>query len=275
MSIPISLEAPDAFKDRHIGISEEASLKKMLALLEVDSLEQLMEETIPARIRLQESLKIGEPLTEYEVLQKLRQIAAKNRVYQSFIGMGYSGCVTPSVIRRNIFENPGWYTQYTPYQAEIAQGRLEALINFQTMICDLTAMEIANASLLDEGTAAAEAMLMLHNISRGKNRSEKFLVSTHLHPQSIAVLQTRAEPLGIELDYFNELEGLPEGSYFGLILQYPTTEGALYDYRELVEQAHSREIFVVFATDLLGLTLYTPPGELGADVVVGNSRFQT
>jgi glycine dehydrogenase len=140
MSIPISLEAPDAFKDRHIGISEEASLKKMLALLEVDSLEQLMEETIPARIRLQESLKIGEPLTEYEVLQKLRQIAAKNRVYQSFIGMGYSGCVTPSVIRRNIFENPGWYTQYTPYQAEIAQGRLEALINFQTMICDLTAM---------------------------------------------------------------------------------------------------------------------------------------
>jgi glycine dehydrogenase len=272
MPIPISLEAPDAFLDRHIGANDETSLHKMLGLLEVDSLEQLIDEIIPARIRLHESLKIGEPLSEFEALQKLRQIAGKNRVYQSFIGMGYSGCITPSVIRRNIFENPGWYTQYTPYQSEIAQGRLEALINFQTMICDLTGMEIANASLLDEGTAAAEAMLMLYNQNRGKNHSKNFLVSSHLHPQSIAVLQTRAEPLGIELDYFNEQEGLPEGNYFGVIVQYPTTEGALYDYRQLVEQAHSREMLVVFATDLLGLTLYTPPGELGADVVVGSSQ---
>ncbi|MCS6904604.1 MAG: aminomethyl-transferring glycine dehydrogenase [Bacteroidia bacterium] len=272
MPISISLEAPDAFVDRHIGTRDKDSLQKMLAILNVNSLEQLIEETVPPRIRMKDELNIGEPTTEYEILQKLRHIASKNRVYQSFIGMGYSGCVTPSVIRRNIFENPGWYTQYTPYQAEIAQGRLEALMNFQTMICDLTAMEIANASLLDEGTAAAEAMLMLFHSSRGKNFSQKFLVSRHLHPQNIAVLQTRAEPLNIEIEFFEELEGLPAGDYFGLIVQYPTTEGALYDYRELVEQAHSRGILVVFATDILGLTLYTPPGELGADVVVGSSQ---
>ncbi len=264
----------DRFSSRHIGIGAE-ELQEMLKVLNVESLDQLIYETVPDAIRLQRPLDIPEGVSEFQYLQELRETAAKNRVFTSCIGMGYHGTITPSVILRNIFQNPGWYTQYTPYQAEIAQGRLEALLNFQTMVSDLTGLPIANASLLDEGTAAAEAMHMFYALKSKRNKSEspnEFLVSDKTLPQTIEILQTRAEPLGIEVKIADWRNFEFTDKTFGILLQYPDCEGAVEDYRALAEKAAAQGILVSVAVDLLSLTLLTPPGEWGADVVVGNSQ---
>ncbi len=273
MSTTAPYEHPDHFVDRHIGPSP-ADQAKMLALLGEPDLDSLLRKAVPNAIRIAQLTQQPPALSEAQVLAHLKELASQNQIYRSYIGMGYYGTYTPPVILRNVMENPGWYTQYTPYQAEIAQGRLEALLNFQTMVMDLTAMDIANASLLDESTAAAEAMTLFYNQSRGKNASNAFYVSEDVHPQTLAVLQTRAEPLGIELRIqpggLVKLPGSFEG--FGLLLQYPTTEGSVHDYRELVAAAHAKGAFVVVASDLLALTLLTPPGEWGADAVVGSAQ---
>jgi glycine dehydrogenase len=244
----------------------------MLQGLGVSSLDELIEQTIPAAIRLQHSLNLPQPLSESEVLADLRQLAAQNKVFRSFIGMGYYDCLTPTVIQRNILENPGWYTQYTPYQAEIAQGRLEALLNFQTMICDLTGMEIANASMLDEATAAAEAMTLCRRAQARAAATQIFFVSDRCHPQTIEVIQTRAEPLGFKVVVGNHEQYDFAEPTFGVLLQYPATDGAVLDYEAFGRQAHQAGALVVVAADLLALTLLRPPGEFGADVVVGNSQ---
>ncbi len=270
----MNLENSDLFVRRHIGPTKEET-SEMLRTIGVESLDQLIDETIPENIRLKKPLDLPEPMGEFEFLNEIKKIAQKNKLFKSFIGLGYYDCITPSVILRNIFENPGWYTQYTPYQAEIAQGRLEALMVFQTMVCDLTAMEIANASLLDEATAAAEAMTMLHRLRSREQISKnanKFFVSDKCFPTTIDVLKTRSEPLGIELVMgdFKKVQFTDE--FFGAIIQYPDTDGNIHDYREFVEQAHSAGIRVTVAADLLCLTLLTPPGEWGADVVVGSTQ---
>lgn len=262
------------FAARHIG-PNEAETKEMLQEIGVDSLEELIDKTIPRDIRLQEDLAIPQPVSEFEYLSELSETARQNKVYKSYIGQGYYDTIVPSAILRNLFENPGWYTQYTPYQAEIAQGRLESLLNFQTMVSNLTALPIANASLLDEGTAAAEAMTMLFN-HKNKDHDHitapKFFVDRKIFAQTKDVLITRAKPVGIEIvpgDYdsinFNE-------EFFGAIIQYPDSEGNITDYRSFIERAHASNVLVVMATDLLALTLLTPPGELGADVAVGSSQ---
>jgi glycine dehydrogenase len=262
--------APDRFVDRHIGPRQE-DIRAMLAAVGCESLEALVGETVPAGIRLREPLRLGAGRSEHEVLAALRGLAEKNQLYRSFIGMGYHGCITPLVIQRNILENPGWYTQYTPYQAEIAQGRLEALINFQTMVADLTGLPLANASLLDEATAAAEAMTMCWRVSRSK--SNRFFAAQDCHPQILSVLRTRARPLGIEL-----VVGAPErcdldgDAPFGILLSYPTTDGVVCDHAALCERAHAAGALVVVATDLLALTLLRPPGEFGADIAIGSSQ---
>jgi len=265
----------DRFTSRHIGIGAE-ELREMLEVIGVSSLDQLIYETVPDAIRLKAPLDIPEAVSEFQYLRDLKQTAAKNRVFKSYIGMGYHGTITPSVILRNIFQNPGWYTQYTPYQAEIAQGRLEALLNFQTMVSDLTGLPIANASLLDEGTAAAEAMHMFFAQKNKKAKSETanlFWVSDKVLPQTIEILQTRAQPLGIEVRIADWRKfDLTDSKTFGLLLQYPDREGAVEDYRALVEQSAAKEIYTAVAADLLSLALLTPPGEWGADVVVGNSQ---
>jgi len=263
-------EFTDKFVNRHLGSNEE-EINEMLKVIGVDSVEQLIDETIPANIRLKEDLNLPEPLTEYQFLKKLKKIAAKNKVYKSFIGMGYYGTILPPVIQRNILENPGWYTQYTPYQAEISQGRLEALINFQTVIVDLTGMDIANASLLDEGTAAAEAMIMLYN-QRKRKDAHTFFVSKECFPQTIDILKTRAGALGIQLKIgeFRELE--LSNDLFGVLVQYPAGYGEIRDYTDFFKRAHENNIFCANTADLLSLTLLTPPGELGADVVVGSTQ---
>lgn len=263
-----------SFETRHIGpsIAEE---QEMLKTVGVSSLEELIDQTIPENIRSSDALALPDGIGEHRYLKELAALASRNELWQSNIGLGYYGTRTPSVIRRNIFENPGWYTSYTPYQAEVAQGRLEAMLNFQTMVSDLTAMEIANASLLDEGTAAAEAMIMAHGIvqrSAKRKHSVKFFVSDTLFPQSIEVLRSRAEPLGYELVVGDSRTAAFDDSYFGAIVQYPDVNGAVQDYREFVEHAHAEGLMVVFAADLLALTMLTPPGELGADIVVGNSQ---
>ncbi|MEZ4646408.1 MAG: aminomethyl-transferring glycine dehydrogenase [Chloroflexota bacterium] len=261
----------DHFVDRHIG-SIGAKVKVMLDALGVASLDELMAETIPANICLPAQLNLEAPRSESEILAELRAIAAKNQLYRSFIGMGYSDCIMPPVVLRNIFENPGWYTQYTPYQAEIAQGRLEALLNFQTMIADLTGMEIANASLLDEGTAAAEAMTLCQRNRPRRSTANTFFISEKCHPQTIAVVQTRAEPLGIDIlvgDHNTYDFSIPT---FGVLLQYPDTEGSVLDYEAFIAKAHENEAMAVVATDLLALTLLRAPAEFGADVAVGNSQ---
>jgi glycine dehydrogenase len=243
----------------------------MLAVLGVASLDELIHKTIPETIRSHQPLQLPPGRSEFSALQALRAIANKNQVFRSFIGMGYSGCITPPVIQRNILENPGWYTQYTPYQPEIAQGRLEALLNFQTMVTDLTGLEIANASLLDEGTAAAEAMTMCYGV-RARKEATTFWVSAACHPQTIEVVQTRAKPLGIQVivgDYHNCSFDVP---VFGVLLQYPATDGAIYDYQEFIAQAHAAGALAIVAADLLSLTLLKPPGEFGADVAIGNSQ---
>ena len=243
----------------------------MLEFLGIASLDELIDRAVPQAIRLQKSLKLPETHTESSALGYLKEIANKNQVFRSFIGMGYHDCITPPVIQRNILENPGWYTAYTPYQAEIAQGRLEALLNFQTMIIDLTGLEIANASLLDEGTAAAEAMSMSYGVCK-KKKANTFLVSQDCHLQTIEVVQTRAIPLGIEVVVGSHESFTVDESVFGVLLQYPATDGVIYDYRELVEKAHDAKALVTVAADLLSLCLLTPPGEFGADIVVGNTQ---
>ncbi len=257
------------FARRHNGPSPE-EIQQMLEILGVSSLDTLIEKTVPPAIRLKESLKLPAAQSEYAALAQLQEIAAKNRINRSFIGMGYHDCITPPVIQRNILENPGWYTAYTPYQAEIAQGRMEALLNFQTMIIDLTGLEIANASLLDEATAAAEAMSMSYNVC--KNKSRTFFVSQDCHPQNIEVVQTRAEALGIEVIVGDRKTFDFETPIFGALLQYPATDGAIYDYREFCDRARAQKALVTVATDILSLTLLTPPGEFGADIAVGNTQ---
>ena len=250
----------------------------MLSAIGVPSIDALIDQTIPPGIRstpLNEDLPDGE--SEYAYLRRLRGIAARNTVARSYIGLGYSGCVTPSVILRNVFENPGWYTPYTPYQAEIAQGRLESLLNFQTVVRDLTAMDIATASLLDEGTAAAEAMAMFHRVQTAQKKqqgSDLFLASDRCYPQTLDVLRGRAEPLGIAVET-GDPAGFSEAQLhraFGLLLQYPDERGSLTDLRPIIERAHAAGVLVVVATDLLALTLFTPPGDMGADAAVGNSQ---
>jgi len=264
----------ERFLHRHIGPDAEQK-KEMLAAISADSMDQLIDETVPVGIRLKNQIDLDEPMSEYRFLEEFRELADQNEIFQSYIGMGYHDTLTPNVILRNVLENPGWYTAYTPYQAEIAQGRLEALINFQTMVSDLTGRELANASLLDEGTAAAEAMSMLYSLRRGAKRknADTFFVSEQCHPQTIDVVEGRAEPLDIEVivgDH-NELDVTDE-ELFGILLQYPGTDGAVEDYSGLIEAAHEHDVQSVVAADLLSLTLLTPPGEMGADVVVGSSQ---
>lgn len=259
----------DSFASRHIGPSLE-EIKQMLELLGFSSLDELIEKTIPQAIRISRPLQLPAAQSEYAALANLKEIASKNQIFRSFIGMGYSDCITPPVILRNILENPGWYTAYTPYQAEIAQGRLEALLNFQTMIIELTGLEIANASLLDEATAAAEAMTLSYGVA--KNKAKAFFVSQDCHPQTIEVVQTRANPLGIEVIVGNHENFTFDQPIFGALLQYPATDGTIYDYRKFIEQAHKVGALVTVAADILSLTLLTPPGEFGADIAVGNTQ---
>ncbi len=262
------------FSGRHIG-PREAEISSMLEKIGINSLDELINQTIPASIRLKEPMQTGGPMSEFEYLSSLKKIAAQNKVFRSYIGQGYYNNITPSVILRNVFENPGWYTQYTPYQAEIAQGRLESLLNFQTMVCDLTGLPIANASLLDEGTAAAEAMSMLFN-HKNKDHDHisapKFFVDENIFEQTKDVLLTRATPIGVELVIGNYQTVVLDEQYFGALLQYPDKNGVIADYRSFINAAHAQHAQVVMATDLLALCLLTPPGELGADIAIGNAQ---
>src|SRR2546430_5447866 len=257
-----------SFARRHIGPSEE-EMREMLRDVGFENLDALIDAAVPKNIRLDRELNLPEAKSETEALAELHAIAKKNKVARSFIGAGYYDCITPPVIQRNILENPGWYTAYTPYQAEIAQGRLEALLNFQQMIIDLTALDIANASLLDEATAAAEAMALCH--AAVPNR-KTFFVADNCHPQTTAVLQTRAKPLGIEIKIGDYSRFKFDDAVFGALIQYPATDGAIYDYSDFVTRAHSAGALVVVAADILALTLLKPPGEFGADVAVGNTQ---
>ncbi|MEW6494625.1 MAG: aminomethyl-transferring glycine dehydrogenase [Cyanobacteriota bacterium] len=266
---PQVLASTDSFIKRHIGPSRD-EVEQMLKVLGFSTLDDLIDQAVPASIRLNHPLQLPEAKSEYTALKTLREIASKNQVYRSFMGMGYHDCITPPVIGRNILENPGWYTAYTPYQAEIAQGRLEALLNFQTMIIELTGLEIANASLLDEGTAAAEAMSMSYGLC--KTKANAFFVSHTCHPQTIEVVQTRARPLGIEVIVGNHQTFKFEQPIFGALLQYPATDGTIYNYREFIEKAHDVGAFVTVAADLLSLCLLQPPGEFGADIAVGSTQ---
>ena len=264
----------ERFLHRHIGANEQQT-QKMLSKIGAESLEQLIDQTIPENIRLQKSMDLDEPMSEYRFLEEFRKMASRNKIKKSFIGMGYHDTLTPNVIKRNILENPGWYTAYTPYQAEIAQGRLEALINFQTMVSDLTGMELANASLLDEGTAAAEAMSMFYASRRGAKRkgATKFFVSELCHPQTIDVLKGRACSQNIEIVVGDHTElDVTDSNLFGILLQYPGTDGSVHDYTSLIEAAKEHGSQVVVAADLLSLTLLKSPGAMGADAVVGTTQ---
>ena len=262
----------EKFVDRHVGPNHE-EVKEMLKDIGVNSLDQLIDETIPENIRLKEKLNLPETLSEYRLIAYLGELAKKNKILKSYIGLGYYGTVTPSVILRNILENPGWYTQYTPYQAEISQGRLEALLNFQTAVSDLTGLEVANASLLDEGTAAAEAMLMLFASRKAqKKNANKFFVSQECFPQTIDILKTRSEPRGIELVIGDHKKVDLTDDMFGVLVQYPVCDGEVYDYKEFFEKVHSKGIFTVTAADIMSLVILIPPGEFGSDVVVGSTQ---
>jgi glycine dehydrogenase len=265
------LAPSDTFARRHISPSE-GEIAEMLQALGLTSLDQLADATVPASIRLKKRLELGEPLGEHELIEELKNLAADNQVMRSFIGQGYYDTITPAVILRNVLENPGWYTQYTPYQAEISQGRLEALVNFQTMIEDLTALPMANASLLDEATAGAEAMLMC--FEKCERKRPIFWVQAETHPQTIAVMSTRAEPLGIHLKVgtAQEIEAATNGDVSGVLLSYPTTDGRIDDVRGLIAKVHAAGAAVVMATDLLALTLIEPPGTLGANIAIGSSQ---
>lgn len=258
------------FSDRHLGpsLSEQAQI---LSSLEVNSLEELSDRAVPKGIRMGKPLQLPAPLTEEEALKNLKQIAGKNKIWRSFIGMGYHGANVPPPIQRNILENPGWYTQYTPYQAEISQGRLEALLNFQTMVVELTGLPVANASLLDEATAAAEAMMMSYS-GRHDQSTKKYFVSKACHPQTVALIKTRAEPFGIDVvvgDYSDFISG---AGYFGAIFQYPESMGGLVDYKDILRVARERKVVATLACDILGLVALESPGSLGADIAIGNSQ---
>ncbi|HJM12654.1 MAG TPA: aminomethyl-transferring glycine dehydrogenase [Candidatus Marinimicrobia bacterium] len=264
----LNIPPADMFIDRHIGLDGD-EINAMLSTLGLKSLEDLVQKTIPAEILDDTPLNIGVAADELNTIKSLRSIAGKNKVTRSYIGMGYTGTITPSVILRNILENPGWYTQYTPYQAEISQGRLEALLNFQTMVCDMTGMEIANASLLDEATAAAEAMAMITHLNPKRN---VFYVSQCCHPQTIDVLKTRAEPMRIELVITHERDFEFNEDTLGVLIQYPATDGRIADYSKLCNRAHENGLLVAVAADILSLALLNPPGEWGADIVVGSAQ---
>src|SRR4051794_16149540 len=258
----------DSFAHRHIGPNKSARAA-MLAELGFENLDELADATVPRNFRMHVSLKLPAAKSESEALEELRTLARKNKVTRSFIGAGYYDTVTPPVIQRNILENPGWYTAYTPYQAEIAQGRLEALVNFQTMITDLTALDIANASMLDEATAAAEAMTLCRNVVSGR---DTFFVSERCHPQTIEVVQTRAKPLGLHVVVGDHASFDFTQPIFAALLQYPATDGEVIDYTDFTKRAHDAGALVIIAADILALTLLKAPGEFGADVAVGNTQ---
>ena len=260
----------NSFVKRHLG-SSDAHIQTMLSELGLTSLDELSTTVVPENILTKRSSNFLPKKSEPETINRLQEFARMNSVFRSYIGMGYYGTIVPAVIKRNILENPGWYTSYTPYQAEISQGRLEALLNFQTMVSDLTGLPLANSSLLDEGTAAAEAMLMFFNATRDPNK-KTFLVSSKSHPQTIDILKTRSEPLGIELKISDHNQFEFNKSVFGVLIQYPDTEGFIQDYSDLCDSAHENQSYVCVATDLLALTLLKSPGEMGADVAVGNAQ---
>src|SRR6186713_343955 len=261
------------FISRHIG-PDEHSTKQMLKTIGVPDLDTLINRTVPSAIRMQHELNLPAAMSEHQYLQHIKEISLQNKVYKNYIGQGYYDTIVPSVILRNVFENPGWYTQYTPYQAEISQGRLESLLNFQTMVSDLTALPIANASLLDEATAAAEAMTLFFNFL---NKAEhiirpKFFIDNEIFPQTKAVVITRAIPVGIEVVTGDYKTAHLDETYFGALVQYPNDKGSVEDYRSFIQAVHEVGGYVAMATDLLALTLLTPPGELGADVACGSAQ---
>src|SRR6058998_2006911 len=271
-TVRASLAPADRFVTRHIGPSPDET-RGMLATLGYESLDAFIDAVVPADIRLRRPLALPPGRTEREVLQALRGLAAQNQLYRSYIGMGYHHSFTPQVIQRNIVENPGWYTAYTPYQPEIAQGRLEALLNFQTMVADLTALPIANASLLDEATAAAEAMHVSEAVAQlPPGKAPVFMIAERCHPQTIAVVRTRAEARGVQTVVADPHAFEFRPGVIGALVQYPTTDGEIEDYRAFCDRAHGAGALVTAATDLLALTLLVPPGEWGADIAVGNSQ---
>ena len=264
-----ALERTDEFVRRHIG-PDEAQIGAMLEVVQARSLDDLLDQATPASIRTARPLELPEPISERAALEALRRMAGRNRVQVSMIGMGYYGTITPTVIQRNVLENPGWYTAYTPYQAEVSQGRLEALLSFQQMVIDLTGLELANASLLDEATAAAEAMAMARRV--GKSGADAFFVDADCHPQTLAVLRTRAGGLGLKIVTGDPFRELNPSRVFGALLHYPGSSGAVHDFRPVIERLHDAQALAVMATDLLSLVLLTPPGELGADVAIGSAQ---
>lgn len=269
-----SLDIHDKFRDRHIGVGPNDE-KAMLQAIGVSSLDQLIDETVPDNIRMQHELQLPAALSEAEYFRLIEGIAARNKVFRTYIGQGFYGTVVPAVINRNIFQNPGWYTQYTPYQAEIAQGRLEALLNFQTMVSDLTGLPVANASLLDEATAAAEAMTMFYGVANKKSKDHeinRFFVSSDVFPATLDVLYTRAKPVGIEIEVGDWKTFQPTEQHFGVLIQYPGKEGQVEDYQAFAAMCREKGIFVTVAADLLSLALLKAPGEWGADAVVGNTQ---
>ena len=262
----------DEFSQRHNSISDDDQ-KKMLSEIGVKSIDELINLTIPDSIRLKSELNLDPAQTETQFLKSFKNLVGKNKQCKSYIGMGYYDCITPNVIKRNILENPGWYTAYTPYQAEIAQGRLEALINYQTVVSDLTGMQLSNASLLDEGTAASEAMTMFYRLRKGEKKSaNKFFVSEKTFPQTIELIKTRAAPLGIEV-IIGKIENFDFSSnYFGILIQYPDSDGNTCDLSAYIKKANNKSIFACVCSDLMSLAIFKSPGEMGADVVVGNSQ---
>ncbi|MCF6270683.1 MAG: aminomethyl-transferring glycine dehydrogenase [Melioribacteraceae bacterium] len=268
----MNFEISDKFVDRHIG-PNETELAEMLNEIGFKSAEELLDKIIHKTIRLENGIDVGDGVSELELLTDLKNIAKKNKVFKNYIGLGYYPTITPAVIQRNIFENPGWYTQYTPYQAEISQGRLEALLNYQTMVADLTALPLTNASLLDEATAAAEAMFMFYNSrKKEKKKSNVFLVADDIFPQTLDVLKTRANPIGIELRIVSVKDFQLTDDLFGMIVQYPNVDGEIIDYSDLFKRAEEKQIFKVVAADILSLALLKPPGEFGADCAVGSTQ---
>ncbi len=264
------MDHPDPFVRRHIG-PNAAETGEMLALLGQKNLDELIDAAVPKKIRLGKKLNLPAARSEFEALAELRRIAGENKVFRSFIGQGYYDCITPPVIQRNVLENPGWYTQYTPYQAEISQGRLEALLNFQTMVSELAALDIANASMLDEATACAEAMMMSHRLKATDGRNI-FFVSENCHPQNIEVVRTRGAALGVKVVVASHETFAFTEKVFGALVQYPDTFGEIHDYSGFAEKAHAAGAMLTVATDLLALTLIKPPGEFGADIAVGSAQ---
>ncbi len=270
MAIPFTdYDVYDFANRRHIGPSP-SEMAQMLEVLGADSLDTLIGQTVPVSIRQEAPLEFGPALTEREIIETLREVANRNEVLTSLIGQGYHACITPAVIQRNILENPAWYTAYTPYQPEISQGRLEALINYQTMVCDLTGLDIANASLLDEATAAAEAMSVAHAVS--KSKASGFFVDAHCHPQTIAVVRTRAEPLGWEIIVGDPHRDLVPEQVFGALFQYPGTYGHIRDFSDAIAALHDAKAVAAVAADPLALCLLKSPGEMGADIAIGSTQ---